>query len=124
MHWSFGDGATDSIANPAHIYSAGGNYSAALIIYNSSGCSDTATNSVTIESSPLPAFSFTHTCTNESTIFSNLTDSGGLAGVTYLWDFGDGQNSTSTNPLHLFASQRNINGNGFQQLHGFNFIKC
>ena len=40
-HWNFGDGATDTIQNPIHVYAGNGNYSISLIVSNAYGCSDT-----------------------------------------------------------------------------------
>ncbi len=39
--WNFGDGATDTIQNPIHVYAANGNYNISLIVTNSYGCADT-----------------------------------------------------------------------------------
>jgi len=39
--WNFGDGATDTVQNPIHVYSTNGVYNISLIVTNSYGCSDT-----------------------------------------------------------------------------------
>lgn len=39
--WNFGDGATDTVQNPIHVYAVNGNYNVSLIVTNSYGCSDT-----------------------------------------------------------------------------------
>lgn len=39
--WDFGDGGTDTIQNPVHVYAANGNYNISLIVTNSYGCTDT-----------------------------------------------------------------------------------
>ena len=53
--WHFGDGSdsTSTLANPVHTYSDTGNYCANLVVMNSHGCTDTATNCLVVE----PAYS-------------------------------------------------------------------
>ncbi len=46
--WDFGDGGASSSANPIHSYSTGGSYTAMLIAYSGSGCSDTISTIVSI----------------------------------------------------------------------------
>jgi len=48
-YWNFGDGSTDSVQNPAHIYQDTGNYQIQLSITNQYGCIDQATQSIYIE---------------------------------------------------------------------------
>lgn len=39
--WAFGDGATSTLQNPSHAYTAYGNYAVRLVVTNASGCKDT-----------------------------------------------------------------------------------
>lgn len=55
--WIFGDGTTDTSTNPLHIYSSLGVYNVMLITYNdSTGCDDTATTTLNLNS---PTLTFT-----------------------------------------------------------------
>lgn len=101
-NWSFGDTGSSSTQNPSYIYSNGGNYTVQLIATNSNGCADTSTQPITILSSPVAAFTYSHTCTGSNTIFNNLTDSSGLVSVTYVWDFGDTTSSSQVAPVHSY----------------------
>ena len=47
-NWSFGDGNSSSIKNPANTYTATGNYNVSLTVLASNGCADTLTNSVAV----------------------------------------------------------------------------
>lgn len=47
-HWNFGDLATSSLQNPAHNYSAIGEYPVTLIVKDQSGCIDTVVKEITI----------------------------------------------------------------------------
>ncbi len=104
--WSFGDNDTSQQQNPDHIYTAGGNYSAELIATNSKGCSDTIAKTVNILNAPNIGFSFTHTCSNDLTVFTNTTDTAGL-NTTYLWDFGDSNSDNTKNPSHNYINSGN-----------------
>ena len=46
--WNFGDGQTASVANPAHTYSAGGNYAVNLTVTDNQGATATATITVAV----------------------------------------------------------------------------
>ncbi|GIV32628.1 MAG: hypothetical protein KatS3mg031_0163 [Chitinophagales bacterium] len=51
-HWSFGDGTTDSVANPVHRYTNAGVYPVTLTVQSSYGCVDSLTKNIIIH--PLP----------------------------------------------------------------------
>lgn len=49
FEWTFGDDSTSSnLINPIHIYESAGNYRVRLIAYSAIGCSDTAYNSIQV----------------------------------------------------------------------------
>ncbi len=104
--WSFGDGETGTEQNPAHTYRRTGVFTVALTVQGPNG-SDTATKPELIEVSapPLPVVDFDATplagAAPLAVTFRNLTS--GLVD-TYLWDFGDGEFSTDTNPVHEYAA--------------------
>jgi gliding motility-associated-like protein len=90
--WDFGTGATPStstLADPAGIvYSTSGAKLVTHIVSNGTQ-SDTVTNIITINPSPVVVFTFNPTaCANEPVNFSNTSSSG--PGVSYAWDFGNG----------------------------------
>ncbi|MBX2942959.1 MAG: PKD domain-containing protein [Cyclobacteriaceae bacterium] len=64
------------------------------------GCSSEMTKTInTVEDGPLVDFSFSNDCEDKSIVFTNET----IGTVTgYAWDFGDGNNSTQTNPSNTF----------------------
>ncbi|MCH8286146.1 TonB-dependent receptor, partial [candidate division KSB1 bacterium] len=102
-NWDFGDSSpANSSQNPTHTYSAQGNYSVSLTITDSIGCSATILKNAFI-SVTNPTVQYSHparVCLNQDNNFTN-TSSG--SGLTYLWDFGDGDTSSLTNPVHSFA---------------------
>ena len=46
--WDFGDGASDSTANPQHVYTQSGTYTVCLTVSNASGCTSTHCESVQV----------------------------------------------------------------------------
>ena len=51
----------------------------------------------------LPSYSFVNTCLADYEVsFANTSTAPGGQIASYYWDFGDGNNSTATNPVHVF----------------------
>jgi PKD repeat protein len=100
--WDFGDGSPGSnLQNPSHIYTIAGTYTINLNV-NTANCFDSVTGTITIN--PIPASGFTLVptsgCGPHSVVFTN-TSSGA---ATYLWNFGNGNTSTTTNPSQIFTN--------------------
>ncbi len=97
--WTFGDGGTSDIANPTHSYVSSGDYTVTLIILTSDSCSAMMSHVVSVN--PLPAPNFDNTspaCLNEEVVFTNLSTSPNGIIETWVWDFGDGANTTINAP--------------------------
>jgi len=69
-------------------------------VLDGNGCTGTDTVTVTIEESPSAAWSAIWTSATEVQFTDASTPS---TGVTYLWDFGDGNTSNMQNPTHTYA---------------------
>ncbi|MBK8554891.1 MAG: PKD domain-containing protein [Lewinellaceae bacterium] len=98
--WNFPGGipANSTQANPVVVYTTSGTYNATLTAYNGSGSNSfTLTNAVTVSNIPSSTFTWT---INGLTVTFNNTSTGA---TSYLWDFGDGNTSTATNPVHTYA---------------------
>ncbi|HRH65092.1 MAG TPA: PKD domain-containing protein [Bacteroidia bacterium] len=89
--WYFGDGATSSIQNPAHVYSAAGNYTVSLVVQNSDGCMDSIAHPVTISGLPSPNAGVDQTICNGA--YATLT---GVGGVSFNWFPGNATTATIT----------------------------
>jgi uncharacterized repeat protein (TIGR01451 family) len=97
--WDFGDGNSASVQNPTHTYSTPGFYNVCLYATNSCGRIDTTCQGLPVNCiTPTSAFSSSINLTAAS--FSDLSSG---AATTWLWDFGDGNSSTSANPSHTYA---------------------
>lgn len=102
--WNFGDGKTSSQQNPTHLYNTFGKYNITLISGSNHGCTDTSTKQ--IEVYPVPSASFTgaNVCSGEIVSFQDKSTLATGNITKYFWNFGDGQISTSTNPVHTYTS--------------------
>ena len=104
--WDFDDGILSSQENPTHIYLGNGTYNVCLIAHGE--CfTDTICKTIFYCNNPgVAAFSYSKLQTVVNAI--QFTDNSQNA-VTRLWDFGDGQTSTSKNPTHIFLDSISYN---------------
>ena len=103
--WSFGDGETSTEENTTHAYAEDGTYTIQLTATGPGGATNSTTKSVTI-TIPDPIADFTmdnngYAAPGETVTFTNESK----YGASYAWDFGDGTNSTVTNPTHAFPDE-------------------
>ena len=100
--WDFGDGATSTEAYPTHTYPNPGDYQVTLHAVDNNTCNKTDDTTVTIHvfGAPSAEFSFTPTKPEDNTPVTFVNQS--IGAVSYLWEFGDGEVSTQTNPVHQY----------------------
>jgi gliding motility-associated-like protein len=103
--WMFGDGTTSGVKNPTHVYSPAGVYNVSLAISSTIGCPGTNTfvvpGMVNVLPAPFAAFNFSPTSTtifDPDIYFTNQS----LNAFTWSYDFGDGQSSTVSDPIHTY----------------------
>lgn len=99
--WDFGDGTTSTEQNPSHIYALPNTYNVTLTVSNAGG-SNSANQQVTVSTAlpDLPTAGFTAEANGLDVQFTD-TSSGTVE--SWLWDFGDGSQSTEQNPVHTYA---------------------
>jgi len=101
-YWDFGDGNNSFAQNPNYIYQNPGTYNVMMIVTNTSGCTDTVMNTVNVSAIPVAAFSADTVCVGSATSFTDLSTG---PPNTWLWDFGDGNtSSTGPNVQHTYAN--------------------
>jgi len=103
-YWDFGDGNSSTLQNPGHVYASTGFYTVALTVTDADGCQHIITKPNFIQPTyPAPDFSAdTLSCTTRGVQFANMAVG---VGMSFMWDFGDGNTSTATNPLHFYTSE-------------------
>ena len=102
--WNFGDGKTDSIANPCHLFKDTGNYTVTLVVKGSNGSGDTMKKIITICTLPICEFValITVSNTNDGIGFLNTSKIFNEKIISWHWNFGDGTSDTAKNPTHHY----------------------
>ena len=98
--WNFGDPNanagnpnTSTVQNPTHLYSVVGNYTATLIVASNNGCTDTISQTFTVNGSiPLANFTVQNAnalCSNKDVVISDAStvDFGSLVKTEIYWDW-------------------------------------
>ncbi|MFP5040781.1 PKD domain-containing protein [Parasediminibacterium sp. JCM 36343] len=99
--WTFGDGTTDTLQNPAKAYSAANQFPIALYSINNAGCySDTVTKPIVIN--PLPQAAFTIAaapyCETKPIAFTDDNSLPNVGNITrWQWDMGNSRQIDTTN---------------------------
>jgi PKD repeat protein len=111
-HWNFGDpmsGVNNNATtqNPVHTYSNPGVFFVTLSIVNLYGCTDTILKAVSVNQAPHAYFIADTVYQGSPTTFTDLSATPAGIIVNYLWNFGDGQTSTLSNPVHIYAASGN-----------------
>ncbi len=104
--WNYGDGIADTLTAPpfTHAYANMGSYNVWLVVKDAVGCTDSIyKNSALIISTPVADFTASDTvsCPAQNISFTNNSTGPGL---TYQWDFGDGNTSNLMAPVHAYLS--------------------
>ncbi len=108
--WDFGDGNTSVIQNPNHIYTVNSQlFDVQLIVTSNLGCKDTILQTVNVL--PVPVFNFSPViasgCEGDILQFNDSSSISGATITTWQWNFGDGFNSFSANPTHIYNTAGN-----------------
>jgi PKD repeat protein len=112
-NWNFDDGDVVTIHGPSngnatHTYAVAGIYHVTLTVHTTTGCEASYTAAITINPSPVSAFSFASSCSTLPTSFTDQSEgSDGYSIIGWNWNFGDPASGTSNisvlqNPQHLF----------------------
>lgn len=98
--WDFGDGTTDTLADPVHNYLTQGNFNVRLIITDQYGCKDTANRNILV-AVPQASFTVSDTISTCPPLIATFTNTS-INGYDITWDFGDGSTSNGANPIHIY----------------------
>ncbi|MEO0471520.1 MAG: choice-of-anchor L domain-containing protein, partial [Bacteroidota bacterium] len=103
--WDFGDNTVSNASNPVHTYQQPGIYTVQLITENSAACPDTAEGLVLVDSLPIVSYLAQPVCLGLTTQFTHIVG----PGVSYQWDFGDGNQSSVALPSHTYLAAGTYN---------------
>jgi len=100
--WNFGDGNTDTVANPIHTYSDTGTYNVCLTASSACGFE---TKCKTVNVSKCIETSFVFNDYSDSLLYVVMFDQSYFP-EKWLWDFGDGTvDSTTLTPDHTYSGE-------------------
>jgi gliding motility-associated-like protein len=111
-HWNFGTGIpadTSNSSSPLFTFTKAGSYTASLQVSNQEGC--TSSSNTTIVVYPTPQSDFLQpgpACVGSSISLNGIVKD--PTGITWLWNFGNGQTSNLQNP----AAQRFTTAGNYQ----------
>jgi len=121
--WDFGDGSPVETHNFAdvvqHSYGGTGTYNVTLTVTDDKYCNSPGDTVKVIRLSPQVKSAFATPpagCAPYQAIFTNNS----LGGLDFVWDFGDGNNSTDVAPTHLYT----VPGNYTIKLYAFDSTSC
>ncbi|MFA5269224.1 MAG: PKD domain-containing protein, partial [Methanoregula sp.] len=112
--WDFGDGRESTEQNPAHTYTAPGNYSVSLVVGNDKGSNSTMKTDyihvlvelpgIIPDPEGFPVVNFTaNVTTGNAPLAVGFTDRTRNASTFWNWSFGDGGTSAEQNPVHTYS---------------------
>lgn len=95
---------TTSATDPGIVYTNPGQYTVSLTATSGLGCSDIFTATATVLPYPVADFSIPDHCEDSVLTFANSSSVTPAAGLTYYWDFGNGDTSIATVPNYGFPA--------------------
>ena len=100
--YDLGNGNFADACDARPVFPDAGNFAVTQVVTDARGCTDTALLPVFVRPLPEPAFAATvmDACHPDSVRFTNATP----VADGFRWDFGDGNSSTLTNPVHAYAN--------------------
>ncbi len=111
--WDFGDGSpVSNEADPSHVYTGPGPYTATLTVYNDCGCSDTKTVEVVVQPSQAPVISCVSTVCENDEVKYTVTNAANCPGATYNWTANGGSVTNIMDNMVWVKWDSPINGQG------------
>ncbi|CAN5126505.1 hypothetical protein BH09BAC2_BH09BAC2_18730 [soil metagenome] len=99
--WSFGDGSLSTAINPVHSYAAEGNFLVKVTATDVYGCFNVDSAFIRI-ANPAADFIMSDSVSNCPPLPVTFTGNP-KNGISFKWDFGDGNFSTLPSPTHYYA---------------------
>jgi len=102
-YWNFGDGFTSTATSPVKNWTSIGPRIVSLTTYLVNGCSTTESKTIDVGVQPAVNFSVEDRCAGSEVPFANQTTYA-QGNITYTWNFGDGNFSSKSAPVHAYGS--------------------
>ncbi len=103
--WTFGDGGTSSLTNPAKNYAGAGSYAIRLVVTSGNGCKDSSSSMVMVHPKPTAGFNISNSAQCLNINLFNITDASTIASgsMNRSWTMGDGSSMNGTNLVKKYA---------------------
>lgn len=101
--WSFGDGNSDTMANPLYTYQDPGAYTVSLFAYDSLGCSTNFTYPVSISVGTSPVLSYAVDVTSGCSPLAVHVNSAATQADSLVWNMGDGTVIIGNDPAYTYS---------------------
>lgn len=111
--WDFGNGTSSVMENPVGYFANASDtsvtYNVQLMVTSSYGCNVLANHPLTIHPTPVADFSMNENaaCFPADVVFTNTS----IHATSYLWNYGDGNNSTVADFVHTHQFDDPLSGN-------------
>ncbi len=106
--WDYDHGpGVDTIISASHTYTSGGTYFPELLVLSGNGCRDSVTIPLTVYHVPDidVELDTTQGCSPVCVQFQDLSTLPGDSMISWLWNFGDLNQSTTRNPSHCYGNE-------------------
>ena len=102
--WDFGDGSSDTVQNPVHLYPDTGSYQVILHVVDTNGCANQNAQPYVQTVNPAPTLDFSWDI-DPAAVTDNLQFTATAQGnvTAWHWDFGDGDTANIQNPTHQYS---------------------
>lgn len=103
-NWVYSDNTSDNVPSPPiKTFATDGFYSAQCIMETDKGCLDTFTTNLNVYFTPEPDFEADSVCFGDSVFFDNITPHPPGKTINWLWNFGNGSNSSQKSPYYRYT---------------------
>lgn len=100
--WSFGDSTGSDTLSPYKTFAQTGLYTIKLVNTFPAGCTDSTTKKIHVISGPVALFNIIDSAGCSLPFTANFQNNSSGTGLSYIWDFGDGNTSNAVNPVHEY----------------------
>ena len=109
--WEFGDNTTSDLQDPLHVFpNPNDAYTVKLTITSAGSCGKIVRSRIIRpagSSKPIADFTHQFVCDSNYIRFTNTSIDTAAPGIGFSWDFGDGQSSNLSNPIHSYLLDGN-----------------
>jgi len=105
--WNFGNNNTSTNTHPSFQFNQHGQFSIQLTAITNNNCLGTITKTVQVNANPVIIVSVNNVCANTVLNLSNSSFVAGGQIVQWLWDFGNNNQQSTTQPLYAYNTPGN-----------------